>query len=337
MNVIKRSLYLGYYLKELDTKKYAHFLKQASAETSKPAYQLIADSVASVYRHNTGLMDYFLFGFYKKPKEEREKWVGTGYKYEFDQKTNPKNTRKILENKISFYQQYQPFINHNWCTIHDVWKQSERATRLFNNPSGKIIIKNSKGQCGREVEVFNSNEYDIHSLYVYMNMKGYDLAEEFIIQHRDINRLSPSGLNTVRMFTMVNDNGDIDIIGARMRISVNSHTDNLAGGNIACPIDPVTGKINGKGVFSDITKEAVTHHPSTNEYLLGFQIPCWNQVIEFTKKLAALHPENRGIGWDIAITANGPDCIEGNHNWCKILWQLPVNEGLKHVLDQYHV
>lgn len=337
MNAIKRSLYLGYYLKDLDPKKFTNFLKQASAETQKPAWQLIADSVASVYKYNTGLMDYFLFGFYKKTDEERKKWVGTGYKYEFDLKTNPRNTRKILENKIAFYNTYQPFIRHQWCTLEDIWNQTEKAMAIFNHPTGKIVIKNSGGQCGKEVEIFNTRDYDIHSLYVYMRTKGYDLAEEFIQQHPDIDRLSPAGLNTVRMFTMLNDQGLPDLIGARMRISVNSHTDNLAAGNLACPVDMNTGMINGPGVFSDISKKPVTHHPVTFQKLSGFRIPYWEEVVQLTKSLATFHPENRGIGWDIAITGEGPDCIEGNHNWCKILWQLPVNQGLKHVLDKYYV
>lgn len=337
MNVLKRSLYLGYYLKELDTKRFTHFIKQASSETNRPAWHLIADSVASVYKHNTGLMDYFLFGFYKKSDEERKKWVGTGYKYEFDLKTNPKNSRKILENKIEFYKAYRPFIKHKWCTIDDVWNQTEIALNIYNNKSGKIIIKNSRGQCGKEVEVFNTAEYDIHSLYVYMRTKGYDLAEEQIRQHPGINRLSPAGLNTVRMFTMVNNAGKTDILGARMRISVNNHTDNLAAGNIACPVDIKTGIISGKGVYSDIAKEPVSHHPVTGEALEGFQIPRWDEVIRLTHELARHHSENRGVGWDLAITEDGVDCIEGNHNWCKILWQLPVNQGLKHVLDQYDV
>ena len=53
------------------------------------------------------------------------------------------------------------------------------------------------------------------------------------------------------------------------------------------------------------------------------------------KKAALLHPQNRSIGWDIVITAKGPGFIEGNHDWCKLLWQLPVKKGMKSVLDAY--
>ena len=48
--------------------------------------------------------------------------------------------------------------------------------------------------------------------------------------------LSPSGLNTIRIITQINEQGGVDIIAARLRITVNSSVDNLAAGNIAAPI-----------------------------------------------------------------------------------------------------
>lgn len=65
------------------------------------------------------------------------------------------------------------------------------------------------------------------------------------------------------------------------------------------------------------------------EIITSFQILFWEQTIEIVKKTATLHQENRSIGWDVAITDIGPELIEGNHNWCKILWQLPEKSGLK--------
>ncbi len=90
-----------------------------------------------------------------------------------------------------------------------------------------------------------------------MKSKGYNLAEEFIIQHPQISQLSDSGVNTVRIITQLDKKNEVDILGARLRISVNNHVDNLASGNIAAAIDLNTGKVNGPGIYSDITKDHV--------------------------------------------------------------------------------
>ncbi|MCB0472537.1 MAG: hexapeptide transferase, partial [Flavobacteriaceae bacterium] len=143
------------------------------------------------------------------------------------------------------------------------------------------------------------------------------------------------GLNTVRIITQLNAEDKVDIIGSRLRITVNSAVDNLAAGNIAAPIDPDSGVVTGPGVYSDITKEDEEKHPVTGVPIIGFKIPFWNETLAMVKEAALLHKENRSIGWDVAITDEGPELIEGNHDWCKLLWQLPVKHGLKPVLEKY--
>ena len=334
--LLNRTKYLAYYFKHLDRPTFQRFFKYVQAEKEISSVSLWSDIISAVYKYNIGLMDYFTFRFYNKSHDERSKWVGTGRKYEFDLKMNPVHTRSILENKLEFYEAYAPFIRHSYCSITDLDKENERAQVVYSNPTGKIVVKDATGQCGWDVEVVRAEEFTIASLRNYMASKKFDLAEEFVQQHPVIQSLSSSGLNTVRMMTMINNDGDVAILGARMRVSVNSHVDNLASGNIACPIDLESGVIYGKGVYSDITKEPVTHHPVTGVSLVGFQIPMWQEIIETTKKIALHRPENRGVGWDVALTENGPDFIEGNHNWCKILWQIPVDQGLKYVLEKYN-
>ncbi|MFV0226371.1 hypothetical protein OBK05_01560 [Empedobacter falsenii] len=336
MQTINRTKYFLYYLKELDYSKFSKFLNYTCKLTGKSKFNIILDMINSTYKYNVGIMDYFQFRFFEKNEEERSKWVGTGYKYEFDLKTNPKETRSILENKLEFYEVYKDFIFHPFCKLEDIKNKNSEADAVLTNKTGKMVLKDSLGQCGYDVEIVKTSDYTLESLASYMSSKGYDMAESFIQQHDHINKISSTGLNTVRMFTVINNTGGVDLIGARLRVSVNSHVDNLASGNIACPVDLNTGKINGPGIYSDITKEDVTHHPVTNVQLIGFQIPMWHKVIELTKKIALAHPENRGVGWDIAITNDGIDFIEGNHNWCKTLWQLPVKKGMKDVLDKYN-
>jgi hypothetical protein len=331
----KRSLYLIYYFKQLDRKKFFKFFSFVKAIRRTSSFALWNDILKSVYKHNIGLMDYFVLKFYEKTEAERSEWAGTGFMYDFHLKMNPLETRHLLANKIDFYKAYAPFIVHATCTIEDLKHDNTKAKQVLENPTGKIVVKDALGQCGWDVEVLKRGDYDREGLIDFMSKKGFNLAEEFIQQHHDLARLSESGLNTVRVITQLNKRDEVEILGARLRISVNNYVDNLASGNIAAPVDIETGKVYGVGVYSDITKEDVTIHPVTGVRIPGFQIPFWTETLEIAKKAALYNPKNRSIGWDVAISESGPEFIEGNHNWCKILWQLPVKKGLKQTLYQY--
>lgn len=339
MNVIqrflKRSIYLAYYFKEMDWPKFRAFFRHVCKSHGRNGIALFFDAVASVYRYNIGLIDYFYFRFYLKNHAERSKWMGTGYKYEYDLLMNPVTERHILQNKTHFFQTFSPFVKHGFCTLEDIEADNERARRVLGNPTGKLAIKDALGQCGWQVEIVRVADFSREQLIQHMKQKGFNLAEEFIVQHSALAALSPSGLNTVRLITQITPEGDVDFIGPTLRMTVNSPVDNMAVGNIAAPIDITTGKIKGKGAYQDIRKEAVAVHPVTSVSLIGYQIPFWSDVLELCRNAALSDTRNKSIGWDVAITNDGPAFVEGNHNWCKLLWQLPAGMGLKHVLEPY--
>lgn len=320
---------MGYYLKKLDREKFVLFLDHAVRLTGKSRISILSDSLISVFVYNISLLEYFQFRFYNLSKTQRSAWAGTGYMYEYQLKMNPKNKREILDNKTLFYKHYGDFMIHNVADVEDLKKKHGVALAILSNASGKLVFKATDGKCGAEVEIRNCLDFDEYSLITYMEDSGYGLVEEFIIQHPELNRLSPSAVNTVRVFTQLNKQNKVEILGCRLRISVDSPVDNMAAGNLAAPIDEKTGQINSPAIYSDITKEEQVYHPVTGVKITGFQIPFWEETLELVKKAAKLHQQNRSIGWDVVITKQGPGLIEGNHDWCKLLWQLPVKKGLK--------
>lgn len=323
-----------YYLKELDRAKFRKFLHYAVNVKHRSAVVLCFDILHSSLKYNISILDYFYFRFYNLNEEERTKWAGTGYLYEYQLHMNPKSARDVLENKIIFLNRFAAFTKRGFADVSQLKADEDLLPRMLNNKSGRVVIKGSCGQTGSEVEVVDCIGLTPDSLIKTMREKGYDLVEEYVVQHPALMELSPSGLNTVRIFTQLTPDG-VDFLGARLRISVNSPVDNMAAGNLAAPVDLKTGEVTGPGVYSDITKSDCNVHPVTNKTISGFKIPFWYEVIEMIKEAALLCPENHSVGWDIAITENGPELIEGNHNWCKLLWQLPVKQGLKKELGKY--
>ncbi len=331
--VLKRVLYLGYYFKKMNWAKYRKFINYASEISAKSRPQLFFNSIIDSLRFNISPLEYFLFHFYEKSGEEKDKWAGTGFMYEYQRLMNPVKSRGTLLNKARFLKHNAPFISHKWMEIRNSDFDSLRD--FVEAVKGKkIVLKNIAGNCGIGVQVIDTNKTSIDDIINLAKTHNLTLVEEFIYQHDDLNRLSPSALNTVRIFTqIVGDN--VVILGARLRISVNSSVDNLAAGNMAAAIDEKTGVVTRPAVYSDITKEAELYHPVTGVKIVGFQIPHWDSVISKVKDIALHNKENRSVGWDIAVTNDGVDFIEGNHDWCKLVYQLPVNQGLKGELKKY--
>jgi hypothetical protein len=331
---LNRGVYLGYYLKQLDRPKFKRFLDYASELTGKSRTALISDVLSSVFRYNISLLEYFQFRFFELSEKERASWAGTGYMYEYQLQMNPPGERHILDDKRLFYKKYGEFFVHKVADIEEL-KNHEKVEQMLTLPSGKLVFKAFDGKCGAQVEIQNSSEFTPEMIVPFMNEKGYGLAEDFIHQHPEINRLSPSAVNTVRVITQLNENDEVEILGCRLRISVDSPVDNMGAGNLAAPIDEKTGVVRGPGVYSDITKKDCTVHPITGVEIEGFTVPFWEEIIEMVNRAALKHPQNRSIGWDVVVTEKGPGLIEGNHDWCKLLWQLPVKQGLKSMLEGY--
>jgi hypothetical protein len=333
--MLKRVLYLGYYLKQLDRAKFSLFVNFSAKVTGKSKTTFVIDAFLSVFKYNISLLEYFQFRFFEKSHVEKLSWAGTGYMYEYQKLMNPPSKRNILDDKREFYKFYKEFFVHHVFSLQELIEDDNNIDDLCK--SNKLVFKVSDGKCGVSVRIMNTSEIDKRNVISFMKNNGYDMVETFIQQHDDLNRLSPSAVNTVRIFTQLNDKSEVEILGCRQRISIDCPVDNMAAGNIAAPINEVTGVVDGPGVYNDITKQAEHIHPVTGVEIVGFQVPFWKECLQLAKDAALKHPQNRSIGWDIVVTADGPGLIEGNHDWCKLVWQLPVNKGLKSLLKPNYI
>lgn len=332
---MKSAIYFFYYISKLDRSKFCSFLSFVHLKYNFSKTRLLADLIYSSLRYKISILEYFQFGFYNLGREERNTYAGTGYMYEYQRIMNPVKERVILDDKRLFYRKFRHFVRHTVADLDDLKQNQDLVDSLISNPGGRIVFKVFNGKCGQQVSFHYCNELTAEVLLDFMKEHGYDLAEEFIIQHPIMSQLSPSAVNTVRIFTQLNSKDEVEILGCRLRISVDSPVDNMAAGNIAASINEATGIIDGPGVYSDISRPDETVHPITGTQIIGFQVPFWAETIKMVKEAAKQHPQNRSIGWDIAITNKGPDLIEGNHDWCKLVWQLPVKHGLKPVLERH--
>jgi hypothetical protein len=334
--MFSRILYLGYYVRQLDRKKWVQFSRYAADVSGKSMIYLWLDSVWSVIRYNISLLEYFQFRFYGQDAKERKKWAGTGYMYEYQRYMNPPIKREVLNDKTAFYKAYRPFFLHAVGDMADLEASDALFEALRTNPSRKLVLKEAEGKCGLGVTILPVDQFaDATALAAYMRKEGFDLVEGFIIQHPALQALSPSAVNTIRIFTQLTPDDQMIILGCRLRISVNSPVDNMAAGNMAAYVDDETGRVTGPGVYSDPSKQASDTHPITGVPINGFQIPQWDAILGLVRRAALHQRENRSIGWDVVLTEQGPGLIEGNHDWCKLVFQLPDHSGRRELLSAH--
>ena len=325
---LKRLLYLGYYFYKMNWSLYGKFLKVAADQSAISKLYLVVISIKDSLRYNISLLEFFQFRFYQKNEFEKSSWAGTGFMYEYHLAMNPKNKRAILEDKSLFLTTYKEFVKHEHLTLETLKKKQQLAVD-FLKKNEKIVLKSSKGQCGIGIVIMPSKGLAPSGLITKLEETENDIVEAFIEQHEDLKKLSPSGLNTLRLITQLNKENQVEILGAIIRITVNNSVDNLAAGNLASEVDLSSGKITREAVYSDISKSNQKRHPITKEIFQDYQIPFFEEALAMVKEAALRFPQNRSIGWDVAITKTGPELVEANHDWCKLLWQLPINKGMK--------
>lgn len=194
---------------------------------------------------------------------------------------------------------------------------------FVNVLDGTYYVKAIDGECGRGVTRLavdgeemkaNGEQLQRSSLDGYFGNGTY-IVQPAINQHPDMDKLYPGCVCTIRIITVRDNNsGGIVVLPAYQRIGVNgSHVDNTSQGGVFVGINE-DGTLKEYGFFKPQFGTKTNKHPQTGVSFSGFAIPFFKEAKEMAIKFHTflkLH----SIGWDIAITEDGPVFIEGNDNW----------------------
>ena len=192
----------------------------------------------------------------------------------------------------------------------------EDAIRLCQN-LGKVIIKPSRESKGKGVRVFSAKDgiTDMDGKTIEQLFKEYKkdfLVQEWVKQHKDMDALNPTSVNTIRVLSY-RSGMEVLIIYSVVRIGrKGSVIDNQCAGGISTTIDK-DGRL-GKDAFGGYSSDNI-HITDSGIVLEGYQLPSYNKAIEMVKRLHLKLPFFNIVGWDVAIQEDGePVLIEFNSN-----------------------
>lgn len=272
------------------------------------------------------ITDYFELTLFNKSLGERAQNLSYKKARKFAEIADDCEKLKRYESKTTVYKELANYITREQlmsdnCTFQDFCS--------FFKKHGKGVYKPDALDCGRGIEVWDSEKEDTQTMYKRF-MKSSSIIDQLIIQHKKMQELCPKSVNTVRIFTLRNKD-EIIVIGAALRMgNGTSVVDNYSAGGLVGAIDLVTGRIVASA--EDATGKRYEAHPYSGVKIVGFEIPKWKQVIAFTKECAKEFTLNYAA-WDIAIQDDGCALVEVNPNGMTNTIQIAGAGGRKKQYD----
>lgn len=283
-------------------------------------------------------MQYYAHDFYSQDcnlsLDEMKTYIPGYYYYkvlhpEFD---SIKQALLLCENKIIMHTMLQGlglptadtiFIKKSDTlldTSGNVIDNSKLNTILSNNSSSRIFIKPIEGRGGKGIIVATKNETGYYETkgttidFKYLtSLNGDYIIESGLKQNEYLNKVYPNSINTLRVVTKRDKNGDTEIVAITCRMGIKGmQIDNGSAGGISIGIDKHSGKAVTEYAQYALGDERFYCHPDTGFKFSQLQIQNWDnikkEILCFSRKLVLINL----VGWDIALTDNGPIVIEVN-------------------------
>lgn len=302
-------------------------LKEISKTNHKPAWLMFIDAGGCFIRYRAGLQDYLNFRFYEKKHKERKEYVTTGDEYKIYKKIASIEYAEFFSNKLNFHKNFAKYAKREYFSPEDTYENFEK----FIEGHPVFVKKPIYGLGGGDVEKVKAEDIkDKREFYEKMKDKK-EFIEELIVQNEEWAKLSPNSTNTLRVMTSaVNGQSRIMFVAARIG-SGKSIMDNFHQGGQGVLVDIETGKLVGNGIDKKLNESECS---CTGVKFDGFQVPYWEEVKKMTLEAALVNDKVNLIGWDVAITPNGPLIIESNRGPGWDLPQVLIKKGGKYLMDE---
>jgi hypothetical protein len=146
-------------------------------------------------------------------------------------------------------------------------------------------------------------------------LSGRFLFQQRIDQHPLMSQLNANCVNTMRLISFCSDD-QATVLHGVLRVGVPpSNVDNWAAGGLIVRINLDRGELRGDGFFKPGAGGRTPVHPVSGIRFDGFKLPHFAAAMAMVKRLHEYLPHIYSIGWDVAISTDGPVIVEGNDDW----------------------
>ena len=303
-------------------KRFYNDLKEISKQNKKPAIIMFIDTAISTLLLGSGLQDYLNYKFYEKSFKERKTYVTIGNMAKAYETLANIEYAPFFSNKVNFHKNFSKFTKRDFLSPDDTYENFEK----FILKHEEFVMKPQVGLGGTDIIKVKTGEIKDKKEFFKSIKEKKSFIEELVVQDENWGALSPNSINTLRVMTgAVNGKSRIVFAAARKTIADNFHQ-----GGKGVLVDIETGRLVGNGIDKKLNE---SENSITNIKFDGFQIPYWEEIKEMVLEAALVNDKVNMVGWDVAISKNGPLIIEGNRGPGFDLVQVLLKKGAKYMLD----
>lgn len=155
------------------------------------------------------------------------------------------------------------------------------------------------------------------------------LFQTALVQHPAMSAVAGDAIGTVRVVT-VRDSVMPRMLYALWKIpSPTAMSDNFwQDGSMVASING-DGSLGRCRIGTGLNARLIDEHPVSGARFAEFKVPFFDDIPDIASRAHALFPDFGVIGWDIAITPEGPTIIEANDNPFHALYQLAFGRGIR--------
>ncbi len=155
------------------------------------------------------------------------------------------------------------------------------------------------------------------------------LFQSAITQHQELTDIIGRAIGTIRLVTIRDEALPRPFYSLWKIPAPKAMSDNFwQDGSMIAPVDIETGEVGDTWVGTGLDARKVEAHPVSGRAIRSFMVPHWQEALRMASEAHALFPDFGVIGWDVAITPEGPLLIECNDNPFHTLYQLAFRRGI---------
>lgn len=294
-----------------------HYLKriykavtELSRSTGYNRFYHLFDYLYAFVRHGAHIDQYIAGGFWRYSNPQRSKCLTHYRRLALEKKYNSPADVHYFKNKPEFNRFFSEFVHRGWLWVKE---SSFEDFQQFLARYQTVIVKPMDGKQGDGIRKLDYVDDDVELRRLYDSLvKENVLVEELIVQHEDM-VFGNKSVNTIRVLTACRPDGKARIMKAFLRAGVgDTLVDNTATGGYYYEVDLNTGVVSSEGISKD--GDRVIIHPQTDIVMLGFKVPLWDEVVKMCVAAAQRLPRMALVGWDVAISQDHVQLIEGNNS-----------------------